>query len=67
MNTTAGLDLLPTHPLAGLEGWPRTGPVYGLEDEDSEPRAVTLWEKIGAHFRRSPPGDVRPNQARVWY
>lgn len=67
MNRTAALDLLPTHPLAGVEGWPKTGPVYGFDDQDAAPRAATLWEKVGEYFRKSPRGDAPMTQARVWY
>jgi hypothetical protein len=58
---------LPTHPLAGVEAWPKTGPVYGFADDDSAPRARTFWEKISERLRRSPPGDAPTSQARVWY
>ncbi|RYD83272.1 MAG: hypothetical protein EOP61_41430 [Sphingomonadales bacterium] len=67
MNRTAAFDLLPTHPLAGIEGWPKTGPVYGLADDDKAPRAAGFWEKLGERFRKSPSGDVQLSQARVWY
>ena len=66
MYRTPAFDL-PTHPLAGVEGWPKTGPVYGFADDDVGPRAVTLWEKIGLRLRKAPSGDAPTSQARVWY
>lgn len=69
MNHTVSHDFLNAHhPLAGLDTWPETGPIYGLADDDSEPRAVTFWERIGERFRRSPPSDgLDAAQARIWY
>lgn len=67
MNQPASLDLRPTHPLAGLEGWPKTGPVYGLAD-DGSPQRPGFWERLGERFRKSPPGDDgNAVQARIWY
>jgi hypothetical protein len=57
-----------THPLAGLESWPKTGPIYGLSDDDDAPRAVTFWERIGERIRKRPQGDsFDAGQARIWY
>lgn len=68
MSQTVSQDFQATHPLAGLEGWPRTGPVYGLAEYDNAPRAMSFWERIGERFRKSPPGDsFNAGQARIWY
>jgi hypothetical protein len=64
----ASQDLRTTHPLAGLESWPKTGPVYGLAEDDETPRATTFWARIGERFRKSPQGEnFNPGQARIWY
>lgn len=68
MSHTASYEFRPTHPLAGLESWPKTGPVYGLADDDEAPRAATFWQRLGERFRKSPPGDgLNPGHARIWY
>jgi hypothetical protein len=68
VNHTVFPDVRDTHPLAGLESWPKTGPVYGLADDADTPRATTFWERIGERFRKSPPGDgFDAGQARIWY
>lgn len=57
-----------SHPLAGLEAWPRTGPVYGFAEEENAPRASTLWERIGERFRKPPSREnFDAGQARIWY
>jgi hypothetical protein len=66
MYRTPALDL-PPHPLAGIESWPKTGPVYGFADDDAAPRAPTFWQKIGDRLRKAPPGGAPASQARVWY
>lgn len=68
MSQTVSQDCLAAHPLAGIESWPTTGPVYGVADDDHAPRAATFWERIGERFRRSPPDDgFNTGQARIWY
>lgn len=68
MSHTASPEFPATHPLAGLESWPKTGPVYGLADDDDAPRAPTFWERLGERFRKSPRGSsFNPGQARIWY
>ena len=67
MNSPACFDIHPNHPLAGLEGWPATGPVYGLA-EDEPPPARTIWARMGEIWRKAP--DERPSQlpnTRIWY
>lgn len=57
-----------THPLAGIEGWPKTGPIYGLDIAETSQRAPTFWEKLGERIRKSPKGDeFDAGQARIWY
>jgi hypothetical protein len=68
VNHTASYHFGATHPLSGLENWPKSGPVYGLGDEDDEHRAATFWERLGERFRKPPPGDsFNAGQARIWY
>jgi len=68
VNHTASYHFGASHPLAGPESWPKTGPIYGSADDDDAPRAVTFWERIGERFRKPPPGDsFNPGQARIWY
>lgn len=67
MYRTASLELLPSHPLAGLEGWPKTGPIYGLADDEVAPRAPNFWERLGERLRKSPLGDAPERHARIWY
>lgn len=68
MSHTASSEFRPTHPLAGLESWPKTGPVYELADDYEAPRVATFWERLGERFRKSPPGDdFNTGQARIWY
>lgn len=65
---TASYHFGATHPLAGLESWPKTGPVYGIAVEDDKPQASTLWERISERIRKSPDGDdFNAGQARIWY
>ena len=68
MNQTASYHFGATHPLAGLESWPKTGPVYGIADRDETRQASTLWERISERIRKSPKGDdFNHGQARIWY
>lgn len=68
MNQTVSQDARPTHPLAGLESWPKTGPVYGVVDDDRTSRASNLWERISQRIRKSPRSDeFNAGQARIWY
>lgn len=70
MNQMVPQDFQATHPLAGVEGWPATGPVYGLADDETAPRAATLtfWERVGERFRKSPTGEAfNRGQVRIWY
>lgn len=68
MSHIASQDFRITHPLAGLESWPKTGPIYGLAEDDDPPRATTIWSRIGERFRRSPRGEnANHAQARIWY
>lgn len=68
MSHAASYHFGATHPLAGLETWPKTGPVYGLADREDAPRASTLWQRIAERIRKSPDGDeFDPGQARIWY
>jgi hypothetical protein len=66
--TSASLEMQHTHPLAGLESWPKTGPVYGFVDEDRPRRARTLWARIGERLRKAP-DEVpdQPSNIRIWY
>jgi hypothetical protein len=68
MNSTASFEIHPRHPLAGVEGWPRTGPVYGFADEEPAPPARTFWSRISERLRKAP--DESPPQpmiGRIWY
>ncbi|MGV3552902.1 hypothetical protein [Rhizobium sp.] len=57
-----------THPLTGLETWPKTGPIYGIADTDDAPRPNNLWARISERIRKSPKGDdFNAGQARIWY
>ena len=68
MSHTASHPFGVTHPLAGLESWPRTGPVYGYAEDGEAPRAATFWERLGERFRKPPPDEtVNPGHARIWY
>ena len=68
MNQTASYHFGATHPLAGLESWPKTGPVYGIPDGKDARRASTLWERLSERIRKSPDGeDFNAGQARIWY
>lgn len=68
MSHTASYHFGATHPLAGLETWPKSGPVYGIADDEEAPRAATFWERIGERLRKSPPPEkFNPGQARIWY
>jgi hypothetical protein len=68
VNHTASYHFGATHPLAGLETWPKTGPVYGLADDEDAPKAAGFWEKLGERFRKPPSGEkFNPGQARIWY
>ena len=64
----ASLEMHSNHPLAGLESWPKTGPVYGLV-EDKHPRGVrTLWARIGERLRKAPDeAPEQPSNIRIWY
>jgi hypothetical protein len=67
MSQAASQEFQASHPLAGLESWPKTGPVYGLA-EDEAPRAATFWQRLGERFWKAPSGDgFNPGQARIWY
>jgi hypothetical protein len=67
MSQTASHEFNATHPLAGHESWPRTGPIYGLGDNEA-PRVATFWERLGERLWKSPAGDnFNPGQARIWY
>jgi hypothetical protein len=66
MSHIASPDFGTTHPLAGAEAWPKTGPVYGLA-EDDVPRAASFWQRLGERFRKPPAEGMNPGQARIWY
>jgi hypothetical protein len=70
MNLSACSENGTTHPLSGLERWPKSGPIYGFaEQEQEQPKAkMSFWQRLGERLNRPPPGD-RPEypQARVWY
>jgi hypothetical protein len=67
MTPSATFELRSTHPLAGPEGWPRTGPIYGILEEERRSRQ-SFWEKISQRIRKSPDGDgPSAGQARIWY
>ena len=56
------------HPLAGLETWPKTGPIYGIADREDALSVVTLLDRIARRIRKSPDGDeFNAGQARIWY
>ena len=68
MSQTVSQDFRSPHPLAGLESWPPTGPVYGLVEDEGALRPSTLWVRLAERFRKSPQGEsVNPGQARIWY
>lgn len=68
MNPSATYEPRNTHPLSGLESWPKTGPVYGLDSDENPCRATTLWQRIGNRFRTPPTGGISSAaQARIWY
>jgi hypothetical protein len=69
MNSSASLEIRSNHPLAGLESWPRTGPVYGFADDEQPQGPRTFWARIGDRLRRAPDGGP-PEQSsniRIWY
>jgi hypothetical protein len=68
MNSPASSEMHANHPLAGLESWPKTGPIYGFA-EDERPRGVrTFWSRIGERLRRAPGGcPEQPANIRIWY
>jgi hypothetical protein len=68
MNSPASVEMQSSHPLAGLESWPKTGPVYGFAEDERPRGARTFWARIGERLRRAP--DERPEQPsniRIWY
>ncbi|MDB5556735.1 MAG: hypothetical protein JWL86_6719 [Rhizobium sp.] len=68
MNSSASPEMHPNHPLAGLESWPRTGPVYGFAEDERPRGARTFWARIGERLRKAP--DDAPEQSaniRIWY
>ena len=68
MSHAASYHFGATHPLAGLESWPKTGPVYGLGEDEDAPRTTSFWARLGERFRKSPEGEnVNPGHARIWY
>lgn len=68
MNQTASIDLRSTHPLSGLEGWPKTGPVYGPDEDEAQPRVTSFWHRMGERFRKAPSAAPRQAEhARIWY
>lgn len=68
MNSSASFDFRTSHPLAGLESWPKTGPVYGFAEEEPYVPARTLWQRIGDRMGRAPEIEPTPkSHARVWY
>lgn len=68
MDQTVSQGFHATHPLAGFESWPTTGPVYGLADDQGPTRVSNLWERISARIHKSPKGDdFNAGQARIWY
>lgn len=67
MHPSTAIHSRSTHPLSGLEAWPKTGPVYGFADDEA-PRATSIWERLSLRLQRSPDGDSSPrSQARIWY
>lgn len=68
MNPSASLETGSTHPLSGLEGWPKSGPIYGLAEQKQATPGGSFWQRLGERFRKSPPGDLPAHsQARIWY
>jgi len=68
MNSSASLELHSNHPLAGLESWPKTGPVYGFAEDERPRGARTFWGRLSERLRRAP--DRAPEHAaniRIWY
>lgn len=66
MTQTASLELRSTHPLAGVETWPKTGPIYGI-DVGAPPSKPTVWQMFGDLFKKRPDSNYGRHQARVWY
>ena len=67
MNSSAFLETHPRHPLAGLEAWPKTGPIYGLVDEEPAPLARGFWTRIGERLRRGVESEPASTNSRIWY
>jgi hypothetical protein len=68
MNPSNAIPLRSTHPLSGLEAWPKTGPVYGFADDEQPSPSRTLWQRLGERLRKAPSADSLPMpQARIWY
>jgi len=68
MISSASVEFTPRHPLAGLESWPKTGPVYGFADDEQAPAARNFWSRLGDRLRKAP--DEIPSQpvnTRIWY
>lgn len=68
MNSSASFEITSGHPLAGLEGWPKTGPVYGFADDKPVVPTRTFWSRLGDRLRKAPdefPG--QPVNTRIWY
>lgn len=67
MNSSASVEFTSRHPLAGLESWPKTGPVYGFEDEQA-PVVRTFWSRLGERLRKAPDeAPLQPMNTRIWY
>lgn len=66
MNSVS-MEMHSNHPLAGLESWPKTGPVYGFA-EDEQPRGPrTFWARIGERLRKAPDEPEQASNIRIWY
>jgi hypothetical protein len=67
MNPSIAIHSRSSHPLSGLEAWPKTGPVYGFADDEA-PRAPSIWERLSQRLQRAPVGEPSHlPQARIWY
>ncbi|MBX9457192.1 MAG: hypothetical protein KL863_14845 [Rhizobium sp.] len=66
MTQTASFEQRPTHPLAGLETWPKSGPIYGI-DIGETPSTPNLMQRISEFFGKSPNSGDGDQHGRIWY
>ena len=68
MHLSATREMRRAHFAYARDTWPKTGPIYGFDEDTVTPRAKTLWQRIGERFGKSPDGDNEAaTQARIWY